>query len=389
MSLSKVGISTLWSIIVLSAWSACGDEEPSKSEPTPGEEAGVDANASPQADAARDAPPSFDANATIPPADQLPELPPDDPDSGALAGSRVFNKQNPLIYLNDYPDAVYSDAYIYALAAGADVRLVGVISSAVDCKCSAGDNVDSSPRRQEWIDAARDAGFQNLPDNTKGPFGDPLIEPASGMVADTVRAASAATELIVAQAKLASRQLPLLIVSGGPITPLADAFLQDPSITKTTVVAWLAGEVINGELSLTTNYAPVDPWAAEIVLRHFRVFVFPTNLDSPAIDACRLASEVPPSALRDLLAHAGHFYPGHDADAPPALTINFPAYLKEYARAAMATSDLGTISHPGGNIWFMRAGDAVAGGDEFFRELRKAYKVAPDAGSFSDAGCAP
>ncbi|HEX5659971.1 MAG TPA: hypothetical protein VFX59_22400 [Polyangiales bacterium] len=373
--------------VVLSALSGCGDEESSDKETS--KEGGTPDSTVPGGDA------GFDANVFVPPDNNLPDLPPIDNDSGAPPGAQFFAKNNPFIYLNDWPDSVYTDAYIYALAANADAKLVGVISNGIDCKCGAGDNKDSSPRREEWISAARDAGFANVPNNTSGGFGAALLRPASGVIAETVRQPTAGSALIVAEAKKASKEVPLVIVSGGPITPLADAYLADPSITQTIVVSWLAGTLKKNtatpELSLTTDYMVGDQWAAEIVLRNFRVFVYPTDLDPPIVTECRIDSDLPPSWLKDLLFQSGYFQSGRDGDGAPAVTINFPAYMKSYTRISMAPMGLETVPNPAGNIWLLTKGDAEGGGEEFFRELRKAYKVPLDAGSFKnpDGGCGP
>jgi hypothetical protein len=392
-------VSTLQSAVVLGALSGCGEKEDSSDKDRP-VEAGMmivdaSADAGPEDAGLDSSEPSFDANAYVPPADVLPELPPQDPSSGWPSGAQVFGNGNPIIYLNDYPDSVYTDAYIYALATTRARRLVGVISTGIDCQCSAGDNVESSPRRQEWIEAAREAGFTNVPNNTPGTWGLPMVPPTSGRIADTARIPSAGADLIVAEAKLATREEPLVIVSGGPITTLADAYLKDPTITQTIVVTWLVGSFqrdAEPELSLTTNYRVTDPWAAEIVLRHFRVFIYPTDLDPPIISECRIDAEIPPSTLRELLFGAGYFTSGRDADGAPAIMANFPGYMKEFTRVSMAPTGLSTISNPNGNIWVMRKGDAEAGGNEFFQELRKAYNVQPDAGSFASpdgGGCMP
>jgi hypothetical protein len=381
MEVGKRFVSTVRVALVLSALSACGDDAPADNEGDASKPSGKDAG--------------FNVNAFVPPDTQLPVLPPVDIDSGAPPGAQFFARRNPVIYMNDWPDAVYTDAYVYALAASSDAQLVGVISSGIDCQCGSGNNRDSSPRRAEWIGAARDAGFANVPDNTFGGFGAPLARPASGRIADTVRQPSPGSALIVAQAKQASREVPLVIVSGGPITPLADAYLQDPSITQTIVVSWLAGalETVGSgkQLTLTTSYMVTDPWAAEIVLRNFRVFVYPTDIELPTVTQCRIDSDIPASPLKDLLYQAGYFKPGFDGDGAPAVTINFPAYMEQYTRISMAPSGLDVVANPTGNIWVLLKGNSVAGGDEFFRELRKAYKVPLDAGSFAnpDGGCSP
>jgi hypothetical protein len=390
MTLRTLLLATAQSVAVLASLGGCGEEDANKESNDPSTESGA-------GPASRDGGTRIDAQIFVPPIETLPVIPPVDADSGAAPGAQFFGRGNPVIYLNDYPDAVYTDAYMYALAANANIRLVGVISSGVDCRvetptCAAGDNKESSPRRTEWIDAARDAGFANIPDNTPGSWVGPMVRPDSGVIAETARVPSAGSALIVAQAKLATREVPLLIVSGGPITTLADAYLQDPSITQTIVVSWLAGSYVVGrdpQISLEGYNAGLDRWASQIVLRNFRVFIFPTDLDPPIVPQCRIRSDIPDSPLRELMLRSGYFMRGRDADGAPAVNINFPAFMKQYNRISMS-KELTTVINPEGNLWLLTQGDPVGGGEEFFRELRKAYKVAPDAGSFAgDAGCVP
>ena len=92
------------------------------------------------------------------------------------------------MYVNDQPNDVYTDGYVMALAANGEIKLRGMISSGGDCHCSAGDNyprTDTPKQRTDWINAAREAGFKNIPDNVNGTQGPALTRPASGKLEDT------------------------------------------------------------------------------------------------------------------------------------------------------------------------------------------------------------
>lgn len=310
----------------------------------------------------------------MPPVDTLPPLP--KPADAGVVEPPFFGPANPVIYINDYPRSVYTDAYIYALAANKDIQLRGVISSGNDCHCDNGDNypISNTPAtRTEWIRAAREAGFQNIPDNTNGTQGPALEEPSSRKPADTVRIGSAGTDLILREARLATPERPLLLVVGTSLTTIADAYLADPSITKRVVIAALAG--LSAE-SLDDGNGGSDRWATQLVVSSFRVFLFPSTLDVPYTPEARMMAEFPDTALRDLLLGAGYYKENYDSDGSPAITVMLHAFVKSYQRRVLMEG-LTMVPAPEGNIWVMTKGDPVEGGNEFFRALNKAFVNAP------------
>lgn len=318
----------------------------------------------------------------MPPVDTLPPLP--KPADAGVVEPPFFGPANPVVYLNDYPRSVYTDAYIYALAANKEIQLRGVISSGNDCHCDNGDNypISNTPAtRTEWIRAAREAGFQNIPDNTDGTQGPALEEPSSRKPADTVRIGSAGTDLILREAKLATPERPLLLVVGTSLTTIADAYLADPSITKRVVIAALAG--LSAE-SLDDGNGGSDRWATQLVVSSFRVFLFPSTLDVPYTPEARMMAEFPDTALRDLLLSAGYYKENYDSDGSPAVTVMLHAFVKSYQRRVLMEG-LTMVPAPEGNIWVMTKGDPVEGGNEFFRALNKAFVNAPPR-PVSDAG---
>jgi hypothetical protein len=319
----------------------------------------------------------------VPAPQTLPAPPPDG------ASSVFFSADNPVIYLNDYPRSVYVEAYIYALASNREIDLRGIISSGVDCECNAGDNypITNTPTvRAQWIKAARQAGFKNIPDAVDGTQGARLVPPASGVYTDTAQLGSAGSALIVREANLATPERPLLIIAGGPITTLADAYLHDPSITSRVVVSWLVG--VSDE-SLNDWNGDADKWATQLVMSRFRVYAFPSDRDPPHVPEARMRAEFPPGDLLSLLLDAGYYKEDYDSDGQPAVAVMLPSFVETFQRRGL-TDDLMTIPAPDGNITVMTRGDAAAGGEEFFRALKRAYREATPlpAEPASDAGVA-
>ena len=83
---------------------------------------------------------------------------------------------------------------------------------------------------------ARLAGFTGVPDLVGGAQAR-LEWPASGKVEDIKAGTSPGSDLIVAAARKATPEKPLLVVVGGPLTTVAQAWLTDPTIASRMVVA--------------------------------------------------------------------------------------------------------------------------------------------------------
>ena len=104
------------------------------------------------------------------------------------------------------------------------------------------------------IAIARQSGLRNIPDPVPG-CDRAFAQPKSGKIEDTKLIRSKGSDLIVAEAKKASPQKPLLVFVGGPLNTVANAYLTDPSIAERMVVFMTDLRGYNGK----------DPWANYIV----------------------------------------------------------------------------------------------------------------------------
>ncbi len=89
---------------------------------------------------------------------------------------------------------------------------------------------------REELRLAQLSGIRNIPDLVPGAVAR-LVLPASGRIEDIQPAPSAGSDLIVAEARKATPEKPLVVVAGGPLTTVAQAYLTDPSIASRMVVA--------------------------------------------------------------------------------------------------------------------------------------------------------
>lgn len=170
---------------------------------------------------------------------------------------------NPIIYDNDWWFDVFDNNYLWAQASLGQANLRGLIVSRDMWDWQKGYHYSFE---QSWKDAekalklARDSGLKNIPDLTRG-SDRVLIRPESGRIEDTVPHPSDGSRLIVAEAKKASPDKPLLIIAGGPQTTVANALLTNPEIAPNLVVF---------NLTVTGGYNGKDGWSAYIVAKRTR-----------------------------------------------------------------------------------------------------------------------
>lgn len=180
-------------------------------------------------------------------------------ENGAVKLANV-GPDNPIIYDNDWWYDVFDNNYLWAQASLGKANLKGNIVSRDMWEWQNGYQYSFD---QSWKDAvkalklARDSGLNNIPDLTAG-SAHALERPDSGKISDTKARPTAGSELIVAEAKKASPEKPLLVIAGGPQTTVANALLTNPEI---------ADRVIVFNLTVNGGYNGKDAWAAFIVAK--------------------------------------------------------------------------------------------------------------------------
>ncbi|MEY2539365.1 MAG: hypothetical protein QOG67_3105 [Verrucomicrobiota bacterium] len=239
-----------------------------------------------------------------------------------------YGASNPVIYDNDSAVDVYTDEYLLALSSLGEIQLKGMLTSSSIAPDNRFVQVEDYEKevhnRENLARAAKASGFRNVPTPVRGPKGQ-LFKPGSGKIEDTKSIGSEGSHLIVAEARKATPQRPLVIIAGGPLTAAADAYLLDPSIADKMIVAWFC--IQNYDMGNYNGWA--DAWAAYIVLQKLKLVQFgmvppPRVLKSQLLD-------LPASPLRDFMYQA--YLPSNppgpgdtDGDAPPAIALMRPDY---------------------------------------------------------------
>lgn len=244
----------------------------------------------------------------------------------------AVDASNPFIYINDQSTDNYNAELALAMAARGTIDLRGFL---VAYPREPWKNQEEYERhRQEYVthhrevrSKAEQSGFANLPPAQFGVF-EHLMKPPSGMIEDTEPVGSAGTDLIVAQARRASREKPLVIAAGGDLCTIADAYLTDPSIAPSVVVYWHEQiDHINEQEGYNLNNSG---WSAYIVLSRLAT-VLDDHRGSPRIEEDHVRDRIP-NPLRDYMLTKEHWRYGnplsdgvkHEGDAKALILAAFP-----------------------------------------------------------------
>ena len=249
--------------------------------------------------------------------------------SRARKVSLPYDRSCPVIYDNDDHRDTYTDEFLLALASAGEIDLRGIITTTpcgIDNPLVPQEDFDAFVAgRAEIVAKARRSGLRNLPDPVAGPCR-ALRRPPSSRIEDTLPIDTPGSRLIVEEAQRAYTNAPLVILTGGPLTAVADAYLLDPGIAEHVVVASLLGTCDDmGDYNGAT-----DPWAAYIVVERLRYVQFPGGCGPARVPKARLR-ELPDTELRQWMIekhHPTNSLPAEqDADGPPAISLVRPDYV--------------------------------------------------------------
>ena len=168
---------------------------------------------------------------------------------------------NPIIYDNDWWFDVFDNNYLWAQASLGNARLRGNIVTLDMWDWQKGYHYKMRQcveDAEKALKLARSSGLRNIPDLTLG--SERVLErPPNGRIEDTQAHPTAGSRLIVAEAKKASPEKPLLIVVGGAMTTVANALLTNPEIAPNIVVFGLTVS--------SYGYNGKDGWSSHIVAK--------------------------------------------------------------------------------------------------------------------------
>jgi hypothetical protein len=182
-------------------------------------------------------------------------------------GLLPVDERNPIVLVNDGAYDNWQGEYAVLLANAGGPALSGIIVNT----SSPWPDIDANIAGwRALVAAARASGLQGVPDPTTS-IGPALVRPASGQVDDTIPNHSEGARLIVdASARLSLPYRPLVVVTGGRLTDVADAYLVDPAVTQRVVVVSSLGKTSSSGGAMAAPNGEMDPWADVIVAARFR-----------------------------------------------------------------------------------------------------------------------
>jgi len=252
-------------------------------------------------------------------------------------GLLPVDERNPVILDNDQSSDNWVGEQAILLANSGGPPIAGIIASASSYWPVASDNAAGWTR---LVTAARASGLKHIPDVTTSD-GLPLVRPDDGQIDSTTGNQSAGGRLIVDL----SRQLslpwrPVVVLSCAPLTTVADAYLQDPSVVDRVVVVAALGEYAAPTATMNGPNGDLDAWADWIVAQRFRyvqVSAYYDQLgDVTAADLSRLPQNALGNWMRD--KQPDLFTIPNASDQVAVLSVGLPTFATAVQRASPDTS---------------------------------------------------
>jgi len=281
-----------------------------------------------------------------------------------------YDRTCPVVYDNDGVRDVYADEYVLALASAGEISLRGIITSST---YPASWTKEYITDRVELVAKARRSGMRNLPDPVLG-CTKTLRQPPTGRIEDTRPLLSQGTLLMVEQARRATPQRPLVVLTGGALTTVADAFLVNSSIADRVVVASMAR-------GTTKLEGAKDPWASFIVLERLRYVHF--TVPPPPVSPTDFA-ELPDTEFRRALLEKANLVSEPTrtlfGDGVPCVSLMRADYVLRSRRVTfnqwVPSEDAPSVQVPGfkddpnGRAWVVSEARPEVGVEELRRALR-------------------
>jgi hypothetical protein len=222
-----------------------------------------------------------------------------DAGSDSPHGLLPVDERNPVILSNDKPSDNWQGLYAVLFANSAGPALAGIIINSSNYWPDIDAN---SAGWRELVTAARASGLQGIPDPIAS-VGPPLVRPSDGNVDATRPNRSEGARLIVeASARLSLPWRPLVVVTGGRLTDVADAYLVDKTVAERVVVVSSLGSISPAGGTMGAPNGELDPWADRIVAQRFRYVQVSAFYDQTSDILPAQLSNLPPNPLGAFIA---------------------------------------------------------------------------------------
>lgn len=213
-------------------------------------------------------------------------------------GLLPVDSRNPIVICNDGPIDNWQGEYAMLLANSGGPELAGIVISSGWAWPELDENLLGW---QQMVAAAREGGLQGIPDPIASASSS-LTRPDSGEIDDAQPNGSDGAQFIVdISLELALPYRPLVVVTGGALTDIADAYLLDPSLPDRVVVVSALGTFGDDGGEMGVPNGENDTWADTIVARKFRYVQVSAFYEQSTDLPSSLVSELPENAFTSWL----------------------------------------------------------------------------------------
>ena len=290
-------------------------------------------------------------------------------------GKLPVDERNPIVLVNDGADDNWQGEYAVLLANGGGPKLAGIIVNASSPWPDIQANVAGW---RDLVAAARASGLQNIPDPISS-IGAALVRPTSGDISATQPNRSEGARFIVdASKQLSLPHRPLVIVTGGALTDVADAYLIDATVAERVVVVSSLGALSTTGGGMSSPNGEMDPWADAIVSSRFRYVQVSAFYDQLTDVPATALSQLPANALGARIAakqpNIWHWSPASDQVGVAAVGVaSFATAVERVAPGGPvgdgATAGPDLANDPNGSGWLVTSCAGTAATTKFWHLL--------------------
>jgi hypothetical protein len=290
-------------------------------------------------------------------------------------GRLPVDERNPIVLVNDGAYDNWQGEYAVLLAQSGAPKLAAIVVGNSPAWPEIEPNIAGW---RELVAAARASGLGDIPDPTVS-IGPALVRPANGDIDATAPNRSDGARLIVdASMRLSLPYRPMVVVTGGRLTDVADAYLIDETVSERVVVVSALGTRTPSGAAMAAPNGEMDPWADAIVTARFRFVQVSAFYDQRMdVPAARL-SEIPPSPFRDWIAakQPGIWNLPEAADQVAVLAAGLPTFATAVERVSAtalvgpgATAGPDLVTDPNGSAWLVTESASAAATERFWQAL--------------------
>jgi len=298
-------------------------------------------------------------------------------------GILPVDERNPVLLMNDGVNDNWQGEYAVLLASTGTLKLDGIVIGTTPVWSDLQTNIDGW---RKLVAAARMSGLAKIPDPIAS-TGAPLVRPDSGLFDDTApNRSEGALAILEAATRFSLPYRPLVVLTGGRLTDVADAYIIDKTIADRIVVVSSLGTTSTTGGAMGIPNGEMDPWAETIVAARFnyvQVSAFYDQLTD--VPASRLP-ELPDNPLGAWIAakQPGIWSQPVAADQVGVAALCLPTFALKIERVASAgavtagaSAGPDLVSDPNGPAWLVTQSQGSVATNRFWDLLKDPMTFAP------------